>query len=202
MSIEQDVPQETVLERTLDATGSGVGPGVRAPVVDPRRAVPQPRHDRDGERQPERRAADAGPRLSTPASSSLQWIVDAYSLVFAGLLLTAGSLGDRYGRRLALNGGLVVFGARIAVRGVVELGERGDRRACGDGHRRRVRDAGDVVDPGARVPARRASAGDRDLGRRSPASVSRWAASSAAGCSSTSGGARSSSSTCSSWSSR
>ena len=44
-------------------------------------------------------------------SSSLQWIVDAYSLVFAGLLLTAGSLGDRYGRRLALNGGLVIFGA-------------------------------------------------------------------------------------------
>jgi EmrB/QacA subfamily drug resistance transporter len=43
-------------------------------------------------------------------SSSLQWIVDAYSLVFAGLLLTAGSLGDRYGRRLALNGGLIVFG--------------------------------------------------------------------------------------------
>jgi MFS family permease len=31
-------------------------------------------------------------------ASSLQWIVDAYSLVFAGLLLTAGSLGDRYGR--------------------------------------------------------------------------------------------------------
>src|SRR5262249_56765847 len=44
-------------------------------------------------------------------SSSLQWIVDAYSLIFAGLLLTAGSLGDRYGRRLALNGGLIVFGA-------------------------------------------------------------------------------------------
>ena len=45
------------------------------------------------------------------SSSSLQWIVDAYSLVFAGLLLTAGALGDRYGRRLALNVGLVVFGA-------------------------------------------------------------------------------------------
>jgi EmrB/QacA subfamily drug resistance transporter len=43
-------------------------------------------------------------------SSSLQWIVDAYSLVFAGLLLTAGSLGDRYGRRLALNTGLAIFG--------------------------------------------------------------------------------------------
>src|SRR5438105_2212126 len=44
------------------------------------------------------------------SSSALQWIVDAYSLVFAGLLLTMGALGDRYGRRLALNGGLVVFG--------------------------------------------------------------------------------------------
>lgn len=44
-------------------------------------------------------------------ASGLQWMVDAYSLVFAGLLLTAGSLGDRYGRRLALNGGLILFGA-------------------------------------------------------------------------------------------
>jgi EmrB/QacA subfamily drug resistance transporter len=44
------------------------------------------------------------------SASSLQWIVDAYSLVFAGLLLTAGALGDRFGRRLALNTGLVVFG--------------------------------------------------------------------------------------------
>jgi EmrB/QacA subfamily drug resistance transporter len=51
-------------------------------------------------------------------SSSLQWIVDAYSLVFAGLLLTAGALGDRYGRRLALNGGLVVFGAASALAAV------------------------------------------------------------------------------------
>ena len=32
-------------------------------------------------------------------TSQLQWIVDAYTLVFAGLLLTAGSLGDRFGRR-------------------------------------------------------------------------------------------------------
>jgi EmrB/QacA subfamily drug resistance transporter len=43
-------------------------------------------------------------------ASSLQWIVDAYALVFAGLLLTAGSLGDRYGRRGALNVGLIIFG--------------------------------------------------------------------------------------------
>ena len=44
-------------------------------------------------------------------ASDLQWIVDAYSLVFAGLLLTAGAIGDRYGRRRALIGGLVVFAA-------------------------------------------------------------------------------------------
>jgi EmrB/QacA subfamily drug resistance transporter len=43
--------------------------------------------------------------------SQLQWIVDAYVLVFAGLLLTAGSLSDRFGRRSALGLGLLIFGA-------------------------------------------------------------------------------------------
>ena len=42
--------------------------------------------------------------------SQLQWMVDSYTLVFAGLLLTAGSLGDRYGRRPALQFGFAVFG--------------------------------------------------------------------------------------------
>jgi EmrB/QacA subfamily drug resistance transporter len=42
--------------------------------------------------------------------SQLQWIVDAYTLVFAGLLLTMGSLGDRFGRRKALIAGLSIFG--------------------------------------------------------------------------------------------
>ena len=44
------------------------------------------------------------------SSSELQWIVDSYLLVFAGLLLAAGSLGDRFGRRRALFSGLAVFG--------------------------------------------------------------------------------------------
>src|SRR3954470_15889413 len=44
-------------------------------------------------------------------TSQLQWVVDAYTLVFAGLLLTAGSLGDRFGRRGALTVGLLIFGA-------------------------------------------------------------------------------------------
>ena len=43
--------------------------------------------------------------------SQLQWIVDAYALVFAGLLLPAGALGDRYGRKPVLVAGLVVFAA-------------------------------------------------------------------------------------------
>jgi EmrB/QacA subfamily drug resistance transporter len=42
--------------------------------------------------------------------SQLQWIVDAYTLVFAGLLLISGSLGDRFGRRGVLTIGLVIFG--------------------------------------------------------------------------------------------
>ena len=50
-------------------------------------------------------------RTSTPRASTLQWIVDAYLLVFAGLLLTMGTLGDRFGRKRALQAGLAVFGA-------------------------------------------------------------------------------------------
>jgi len=48
------------------------------------------------------------------SASELQWIVDAYMLVFAGLLLTAGALGDRFGRKRALNIGLLIFGAGSA----------------------------------------------------------------------------------------
>jgi EmrB/QacA subfamily drug resistance transporter len=44
------------------------------------------------------------------SSSQLQWIVDAYTLVFASLLLTAGTMGDKFGRRGALLIGLLVFG--------------------------------------------------------------------------------------------
>ncbi len=43
-------------------------------------------------------------------ASELQWMVDSYVLVFAGLLLTMGALGDRFGRKLALTSGLVIFG--------------------------------------------------------------------------------------------
>jgi EmrB/QacA subfamily drug resistance transporter len=49
------------------------------------------------------------------SASQLQWIVDAYVLVFAGLLLTAGSLGDRFGRYRFLAIGLGLFGAGSAL---------------------------------------------------------------------------------------
>ena len=54
------------------------------------------------------------PTLSVELDAStteLQWIVDAYTLVFASLLLAMGHVGDRFGRRRALLLGLVAFGA-------------------------------------------------------------------------------------------
>jgi DHA2 family multidrug resistance protein-like MFS transporter len=67
--------------------------------------------------------------------TELQWIVDAYALVFAGVLLPAGALGDRFGRKGALQAGLVVFalaalaasladsaGQLIALRAVLGIG--------------------------------------------------------------------------------
>jgi EmrB/QacA subfamily drug resistance transporter len=69
------------------------------------------------------------------SAAQLQWIVASYTIVFAGLLLTAGSLGDRFGRRPALLAGLTTFlfgsvlaalagssGMLIAARGIMGLG--------------------------------------------------------------------------------
>ncbi|MEA2717059.1 MAG: hypothetical protein QOI99_1376 [Actinomycetota bacterium] len=68
-------------------------------------------------------------------STQLQWIVDVYGLVFAGLLLTGGALGDRFGRKGALTVGLVIFatgsivaalghsaGQLIVTRGIMGVG--------------------------------------------------------------------------------
>ena len=42
-------------------------------------------------------------------TSELQWVVDSYVLVLAGLLILAGSIGDRFGRRRWMSAGLVLF---------------------------------------------------------------------------------------------
>src|SRR5215212_1709189 len=49
-------------------------------------------------------------RETGASQTEITWIVDAYTVVFAGLLLFAGALGDRFGRRELLAGGLAVFG--------------------------------------------------------------------------------------------
>ena len=100
------------------------------------------------------------------SSSQLQWIVDSYLLVFAGLLLAAGSLGDRFGRRRALFAGLAIFGARLAARRDLGQLDRADRLARADGRRRRGDHAHDPLDPHEHLPRGRAPA------RRSPI----WAA--------------------------
>lgn len=46
--------------------------------------------------------------------SELQWIVDAYTVVFAGLLFIAGALGDRFGRKGVLMAGVAIFGVAAA----------------------------------------------------------------------------------------
>ncbi len=50
-------------------------------------------------------------------NTQLQWVVDAYNLVFAALLLTSGSVSDRFGRKGMLMAGLAVFGVASFVGG-------------------------------------------------------------------------------------
>ena len=67
------------------------------------------------------------PAISTElgaSTSTLQWIIDAYVLALVGLLLLGGSLGDRFGRRLWMIIGLVVFGVASIVAGVSTSAEQ------------------------------------------------------------------------------
>ena len=100
------------------------------------------------------------------SSSQLQWIVDVYMLVFAGVLLTAGSLGDRFGRKRALLARPARLRPRLARFSARRLPRAADRHARPDGHRRRADHAVDALDPDRDVPRERARQGDRDLVRR------------------------------------
>jgi EmrB/QacA subfamily drug resistance transporter len=58
-------------------------------------------------------------RETGASQTDLTWIVDAYTVVFAGLLLFAGALGDRYGRKLLLAVGLAIFGTAAGLAMIV-----------------------------------------------------------------------------------
>ncbi len=53
-------------------------------------------------------------------TSELQWVVDAYVLVLAGLLILAGSIGDRFGRKTWMTYGLILFGAGSVIGALAE----------------------------------------------------------------------------------
>jgi EmrB/QacA subfamily drug resistance transporter len=67
-------------------------------------------------------------RQLSATTSQLQWVVDGYTLVFAGLLLVGGNLGDRLGRRRVLQVGLVVFA--LTSLAAVHAGSTGALIAC------------------------------------------------------------------------
>src|SRR5271156_6001579 len=54
------------------------------------------------------------------SNSQLQWVVDAFNLLFAGSVLPAGSLSDRFGRKGMLLGGLSVFGLASVTGGLMD----------------------------------------------------------------------------------
>ncbi|MEV0480685.1 MFS transporter [Streptomyces sp. NPDC050508] len=54
------------------------------------------------------------------STADIQWMINAYSLVQSGLLLTAGSAADRYGRKKMLITGLVLFGAGSLIAGLAD----------------------------------------------------------------------------------
>ena len=61
------------------------------------------------------------------SNSQLQWVVDAFNLLFAGSVLAMGSLSDRFGRKGMLLAGLSVFGVASAAGGLTDGPSRAER---------------------------------------------------------------------------
>ena len=105
-----------------------------------------------------------------PGAATQLWIVDIYSFVLAGLLVVAGGLGDRLGRRRLLLVGAAGVRARLGRRGVRAHRRGARRRPGGARDRRRDADALDALPdqddlPGGELPAVVRSGSGR---RRSP----------------------------------
>ena len=136
-------------------------------------------------------------------SSELQWIVDSYAMVFAGLLLVGGSLADRFGRKRFFLIGLTVFAAGsigAAFSGSVHV-LIACRAVMGAGAALTIPASLSIINDVFRDPGG-AGPGHRRLGRDHRPRASPSARSPAACCWPGSGGARSSSSTSRSWSPR
>ncbi|CAH2773979.1 MAG: Uncharacterized MFS-type transporter [uncultured Caballeronia sp.] len=67
--------------------------------------------------------------------AGLQWVVDAYMLAFATLLMTGGAFGDRSGERRIFVSGFVVFALSSAVCGLARSGTEVVASACHSGSR-------------------------------------------------------------------
>ena len=109
------------------------------------------------------------PRISQDLGSGisgLQWIIDAYTLVFASLILTGGTLGDIFGRKRFFLTGLSIFTigslvCALAPNLSVLIGGRGCTGAW-----RRATHAGDALDPHQHLSrSARAGSGYRHMGR-------------------------------------
>ena len=98
--------------------------------------------------------------------SELQWVVDAYVLAFASLLLTGGILGDRYGRKKMFLGGLAVFTLFSFICGLAGTPQQLIVARALQGVGRRAADPRHAVDHHGDVPAARAREGARVVGRR------------------------------------
>ena len=133
----------------LARAGAGVGRGLHG----------QPRPVHRQHRLPRHRA-----RLSRQLGLGLSWVLNAYAIVFAALLVPAGRLADRYGRKAGFIVGLGVFALGSALCGAApSVAVAGGRpRAAG---RRRGAAAADLAGAAAaRVHAGAAPGGDRRLG--------------------------------------
>ena len=104
------------------------------------------------------------PKLEQSLGASftdLQWVVDIYSLTLATVVLTAGSLADRLGRKRSFLVGLLVFSAASLACALAPSARLSDRRPRGTGHRRRDHVRALAGARRAGVPRRAASAGPR-----------------------------------------
>ena len=152
---------------------------------------------RDGPDRAARSPSRRSPPICSRARTELLWIVDIYGFLVAGLLITMGTLGDRIGRRRLLLIGAAAFGAASVLAAFAPTRRDADRGARAARHRGRDARAVDAVADPQHVPRRAAAHGrDRRSGSRASRSAPRSARSSAACCSSSSGGARCSCSPC------